>query len=111
MADGLAAGELFVAPSQNLMLADRDGIAMQMIGAMPAPRSRPTRRKGRMPTPGWLAAEPLAGHVSLCRQPALREPDHAAFWAIPTTRRSTRPSRDHVSFDWGDTERIQRWLR
>jgi penicillin amidase len=35
VADGLAAGELFVAPSQNLMLADRNGIAMQLIGVMP----------------------------------------------------------------------------
>ncbi|MFA5538898.1 MAG: penicillin acylase family protein, partial [Gemmobacter sp.] len=52
--EGIAAGELFVAPSQNVMLADADGIAMQTIGHMPA-RHPEHQSRGRIPAPGWIA--------------------------------------------------------
>ncbi len=72
--DGLAAGELFVAPSQNLMLADRDGIAMQIIGAMPRRDAR-HQTKGRMPTQGWLPENRWQGMFPYSDNPRLAAPD------------------------------------
>jgi penicillin G amidase len=48
-----AAGALYIAPSQNLMLADREGIATQLIGAMPR-RDPVIRPRAGCPRPaGW----------------------------------------------------------
>ncbi|MFZ0100036.1 MAG: penicillin acylase family protein, partial [Gemmobacter sp.] len=52
-AEAIEAGKLVMAPAQNLMLADKDGIAMQVIGALPKRDAR-HQTQGRMPAPGWL---------------------------------------------------------
>ena len=109
VADGLAAGELFVAPSQNLMLADRDGIAMQIIGAMPR-RDPKNQSQGRMPTQGWLPENRWLGVFPYADNPRFVNP---ATGILGNTNNKTvdRPFPNHVSFDWGDTQRIARWLR
>ena len=109
VADGLAAGELFVAPSQNLMLADRDGIAMQIIGAMPR-RDPKNQSQGRMPTQGWLPENRWLGFFPYADNPRFVNP---ATGILGNTNNKTvdRPFPNHVSFDWGDTQRIARWLR
>lgn len=109
VADGLAAGELFVAPSQNLMLADRDGIAMQIIGAMPR-RDPKNQSQGRMPTQGWLPENRWQGFFPYADNPRFLNP---ATGILGNTNNKTvdRPFPNHVSFDWGDTQRIARWLR
>jgi penicillin amidase len=109
VADGLAAGELFVAPSQNLMLADKDGIAMQVIGAMPR-RDPANQSQGRMPTQGWLPQNRWLGVFPYADNPRFVNP---ATGILGNTNNKTvdRPFPDHVSFDWGDTQRIARWLR
>ena len=109
VADGLAAGELFVAPSQNLMLADRDGIALQVIGAMPR-RDAKNQSQGRMPTKGWLPENRWQGFFPYADNPRFLNP---ATGILGNTNNKTvdRPFPNHVSFDWGDTQRIARWLR
>jgi penicillin amidase len=109
VADGLAAGELFVAPSQNLMLADKDGIAMQIIGAMPRRDAR-NQTQGRMPSQGWLPENRWLGTFPYADNPRFLNP---ATGILGNTNNKTvdRPFPDHVSFDWGDTQRIARWLR
>jgi len=109
VADGLAAGELFVAPSQNLMLADKDGIAMQIIGAMPRRDAR-NQTQGRMPSQGWLPENRWLGIFPYADNPRFLNP---ATGILGNTNNKTvdRPFPDHVSFDWGDTQRIARWLR
>lgn len=109
VADGLAAGELFVAPSQNLMLADKDGIAMQVIGAMPR-RDPKNQSQGRMPTKGWLPENRWQGFFPYADNPRFLNP---ATGILGNTNNKTvdRPFPNHVSFDWGDTQRIARWLR
>jgi penicillin amidase len=106
---GLAAGELYVAPSQNLMLADRQGIAMQLIGAMPR-RDPRHQSKGRMPTQGWLPENRWQGMFPYGENPRFVNP---ATGILGNTNNKTvdRPFPAHVSFDWGDTQRITRWLR
>ena len=109
VADGLAAGELFVAPSQNLILADKDGIAMQIIGAMPR-RDPKNQSQGRMPTKGWLPENRWQGFFPYADNPRFLNP---ATGILGNTNNKTvdRPFPNHVSFDWGDTQRIARWLR
>ena len=109
VADGLAAGELFVAPSQNLMLADKDSIALQVIGAMPR-RDPKNQSQGRMPTKGWLPENRWQGFFPYADNPRFLNP---ATGILGNTNNKTvdRPFPNHVSFDWGDTQRIARWLR
>jgi penicillin amidase len=107
--DGLAAGELFVAPSQNLMLADRDGIAMQIIGAMPRRDAR-HQTEGRMPTQGWLPENRWQGMFPYSDNPRWLRPT-GGILGNTNNKTVEAPFPRHVSFDWGDTERIKRWLR
>jgi penicillin amidase len=105
----LAAAELFVAPSQNLMLADRDGIAMQLIGTMPR-RDPASQTQGRLPQPGWIAANRWQGRFPYADNPRFLNPE-TGILGNTNNKTVDRPFPGHVSFDWGDTERIQRWLR
>lgn len=108
VAEAIAAGKLFVAPSQNLMLADANGIALQTIGAMPA-RDPAHATKGRMPAPGWQGKNRWTGVLPYEDNPSFVNP---ASGLLGNTNNKTvdRPFPLHVSFDWGDTQRIQRWL-
>jgi len=106
--DAIEAGSLFVAPSQNLMLADSQGIALQTIGAMPA-RDPASQSQGRLPSPGWTAANRWQGTLPYTDNPRVVGP---ATGILGNTNNKTvdRPFPQHVSFEWGDTQRIQRWL-
>lgn len=104
----LEAGRLFVAPAQNLMLADLTGIAMQVVGALPA-RDPGNPSQGRMPT---LGANPAAGFKAVLPYESNPRFVNPTSGLLGNTNNKTidRPFPDHVSFDWGDTQRIQRWL-
>jgi len=104
----ITARELFIAPAQNLMLVDQDSIAMQLIGAMPV-RDATHRTSGRMPAPGWEGANRWTGMFPYTDNP--REVNPATGLLGNTNNKTVdRPFPRHVSFDWGDTQRIQRWL-
>lgn len=107
-AEAMEAGRLFVAPAQNLMLADREGIAFQMIGRMPR-RDPAHQSQGRMPTPGWIATNRWQGAFPYETAPRVIDPPSGI---IGNTNNKTidRPFPQHLSFTWGDTQRIQRWL-
>ncbi len=104
----MEAGRLFVAPSQNLTLADGKTIALQTIGAIPA-RDPAHVTKGRMPAPGWEGKNRWTGVQPYDQNPREVNP---ASGIIGNTNNKTvdRPFPNHVSYDWGDTQRIQRWL-
>lgn len=106
--EAMEAGRLFIAPSQNLTLADADTIALQTIGAIPA-RDASHSTKGRMPAPGWEGKNRWTGVQPYEANPRVVNP---ASGIVGNTNNKTvdRPFPDHVSFDWGDTQRIQRWL-
>ncbi len=108
VADGIAAGQLFVAPSQNLTLSDANGIAMQTIGAMPA-RDRSHTTKGRMPAPGWQGKNRWTGTLPYSDNPRFVNPG-SGLLGNTNNKTIDRPFPLHVSFEWGDTQRIQRWL-
>ncbi len=104
----IEAGRLFVAPSQNLMLADQNGIAMQVVGAMPK-RDMANQSKGRMPSPGWIATNRWQGMFPYEDNPREVNP-RSGLLGNTNNKTVDRPFPNHVSFDWGDTQRIQRWL-
>ena len=104
----IAAGELFVAPAQNLMLVDQQGIGLQLIGAMPV-RDASHRTKGRMPAPGWEGANRWTGVFPYADNPRVINPS-TGLLGNTNNKTVDRPFPRHVSYDWGDTQRIQRWL-
>jgi penicillin amidase len=107
-AEAIEAGKLVVAPAQNLMLADKDGIAMQVIGTLPKRDAR-HQTQGRMPAPGWLPENRWQGQLPYEDNPRFTDP---VTGILGNTNNKTidRPFPMHLSFDWGDTQRIQRWL-
>ncbi|WP_102223297.1 penicillin acylase family protein [Acidimangrovimonas sediminis] len=106
---GIEAGKLFVAPAQNLMLADKHGIAMQMIGWIPK-RDPQNDTQGRMPTPGWLPRDQWDGHFPYSDNPSFVNPS-TGILGNTNNKIVDRPFPLNVTFHWGDTQRIQRWLK
>jgi len=105
----LTAAEKFVAPSQNLTLADRETIAMKTVGTMPR-RDANHQSKGRLPTPGWIEANRWQGRLPYTANPEFLAPS-GGILGNTNNKTVDRPFPNHVSFDWGDTQRIQRWQR
>lgn len=99
----------YVAPAQNLTLVDRDTIAMKTIGALPR-RDAQHQSQGRMPSPGWIAENRWDGMMPYTANPEFIAP---AGGILGNTNNKTvdRPFPNHVSFVWGDTQRVQRWQR
>ena len=106
--EAIKAGESFVAPSQNLMVVDESNIALQVIGKMPK-RDPSHETQGRMPAPGWEGKNRWLGMLPYAANPSLKNPD-SGILGNTNNKTVDRPFPDHVSFDWGDTQRIQRWL-
>jgi penicillin amidase len=105
----IAATDAYIAPSQNLTLADRDGVAMVMIGAQPA-RDPAHQTKGRMPAPGWETVNRWQGRLPARDNPRFVNPE-TGIVGNTNNKITDATFPNHVSHVWGDTQRIQRWLR
>ncbi len=105
----LAAGEAHVAPAQMLTVVDRDNIAMQLIGRMPR-RDADHPTQGRMPAPGWEAASRWQGFFPYSANPRFLNPE-TGLLGHTNNKPLDRPFPLHVSHYWGDSQRIQRWVR
>jgi penicillin amidase len=109
IADAIRASERYIAPAQNLMLVDRQQIAMKTIGAMPR-RDAGHQSQGRMPTPGWIVENRWQGVMPFTANPAFVAPT-GGILGNTNNKTVDRPFPNHVSFLWGDTQRVQRWQR
>ena len=99
----------FVAPAQNLTLADRGGVALAMVGAIPARDPRHVTQ-GRMPAQGWLPENRWAGVLPAAQAPRFVQPEGGIV--INTNNKLIeRPFPYHLSYDWGDSQRVQRLTR
>jgi len=108
--DGIAAGEDFVAPAQNLMLASADGrIAMQVIGHMPW-RMTAHQTQARMPSPGWVAENRWQGVTQYFANPRFVDPENGLL-GNTNNKIVDRDFPLHLSFYWSDTQRITRLER
>ncbi|MEM7722019.1 MAG: penicillin acylase family protein [Pseudomonadota bacterium] len=108
--DGLAAGEDYVAPAQNLMLAAADGrIAMQVIGHMPWRQTR-HQTEARLPSPGWIETNRWQGVTQYFANPTFLDPE-SGLLGNTNNKSVDREFPLHLSFAWGDTQRITRLER
>ncbi|MEP3297269.1 MAG: penicillin acylase family protein [Pseudoruegeria sp.] len=107
--EAIKAGENFIAPSQNLTLAEPGRVAMKTIGAMPL-RSVRHQTKGRMPSPGWIAANRWQGRANYSANPEFIDPI-GGILGNTNNKTVDKPFPFHVSYSWGDTQRVQRWRR
>ncbi|MEM9031038.1 MAG: penicillin acylase family protein, partial [Pseudomonadota bacterium] len=105
--EALAAGERHVAPSNNLMVVDRERIAMKVIGQ--APR-RPARHqsRGRLPSLGARPENRWHGGLSYAANPEFVEPV-GGILGNSNNKVAEEPFPFHISYDWGDTQRVERW--
>ncbi|MFO1202871.1 MAG: penicillin acylase family protein [Tabrizicola sp.] len=104
----IEAGRKVIAPAQNVMLADGTGIALQVMGALPA-RDPGHPSQGRLPALGSDARVGFKGVLPYEENPRFVNPP-SGLLGNTNNKTVDRPFPNHVSFDWGDTQRIQRWL-
>ncbi|WP_284163145.1 penicillin acylase family protein [Frigidibacter sp. SD6-1] len=106
---GMEAGARQIAPALTVTLADRTRVGMALFGALPV-RDPQSQSQGRLPSPGWRLANRWAGIRPADDNPRFIDP---AGGIVGTTNSKLvdLPFPDHVSFDWGDSQRVQRWSR
>ena len=105
----ISVAEAYIAPSQNLVLADQKTIAMKTIGAIPQRDAR-HQSKGRMPSQGWRRENLWQGRAPYAANPQFVSP-RGGLLGNTNNKVLERPFPNHVSFDWGDTQRIHRWRK
>ncbi|MCH2163073.1 MAG: penicillin acylase family protein [Marinovum sp.] len=107
--EAIAATEGFVAPGQNMHFIDRERIALQTVGHLPR-RSERHQSQGRMPSQGWRVENRWQGSLPYSDNPRFVD---SAGGIVGNTNNKTveRPFPKHVSYTWGDTQRVNRWER
>jgi penicillin amidase len=105
----IIAAQDFVAPGQNLTMADTTNVAMKTIGHIPR-RNPAHQARGRIPSPGWRAQNRWQGILPDASNPLFTNPSGGI---VGNTNNKTveRPFPDHVSYVYSDTQRVQRWRR
>ncbi|MBO9401626.1 penicillin acylase family protein [Shimia sp. R9_3] len=98
-----------VAPGLTLTLADKDNIGMALIGAVPR-RDSAHQSRGRLPSLGALAENRWQGVFDAANNPSFVEPV-GGIVGNTNNKFIDRPFPQHISYVWGDSQRIQRWQR
>ncbi len=104
--EALEAISKFKAPSQNIVLVDKNTIAFQLAGQVPD-RSKFHGSQGRIPSQGWLQKNRWQGFKPFASNIRSINPKSGII-ANTNNKTTDAPFPDHVSFNWGDTQRIQR---
>ena len=107
--DAIDFSEGYIAPAQNLSLVDQNTIAMKTIGAVPK-RDPSHQSKGRFPSQGWRAENRWQGRMPYDSNPEFLSP-RGGILGNTNNKTLDRPFPNHVSFEWGDSQRINRWQR
>jgi penicillin amidase len=121
VSEGIGAGKGWIAPGMNVVMADNppsqisDGaapvpaptIALKTFGAIPARDAR-HQSQGRMPAPGWTATNLWSGTLPYAANPEFVSPQ-GGIVGNTNNKLLDRPFPDHVSYHWGDTQRVERW--
>ena len=106
IAQARIAARKYHSPSQNLTLADKHGIALQTLGRMPRRNPNHTS-KGRIPSRGWLVQNRWQGYFDFSANPYVQNPV-SGIVANTNNKLTDAPFPNHVSYLWGDTQRINR---
>ena len=104
--EALEASAGYRSPPMNMFVADEDEIAMQLIGAVPM-RHPFHETLGRSPSDGWKRVNRWIGEFPYESNPAIRNPE-TGFLGNTNNKSIDRQFPAHVSYRWGDTQRIQR---
>ncbi|TLP64293.1 penicillin acylase family protein [Parasedimentitalea maritima] len=107
--DALVSGGNFIAPPQNLVLADQETIAMKTIGSVPQRNAR-NQSQGRLPNQGWRRENRWQGRSPYAANPQFVSP-LGGILGNTNNKLLERPFPNHVSYNWGDTQRIHRWQK
>ncbi|MEM6407608.1 MAG: penicillin acylase family protein [Pseudomonadota bacterium] len=99
----------YVAPAQNLTMVDQSRIAIKTIGHI-ARRDPAHQSRGRIPSPGWLPQNRWQGVMPDISNPVFVDPE-GGIVGNTNNKMVERPFPDHVSYAYGDTQRVQRWRR
>lgn len=86
----------------NMVLADRDHIALQVTGAYP----ERAHGLGYFPSPGWTGDYDWTGYVPYARLPQRVDP--AEGFIATANHRTTTPNDPHLSASWYAPERFER---
>ena len=105
--EALKASQNYMAPGQNLILADQKDIAMKTIGSLPK-RDKKHKSRGRMPTRGWLEVNRWQGVYDQSVNPIFLNPI-GGILGNTNNKYTNKPFPKHISYEWGDTQRVQRW--
>lgn len=107
--DAFKAGQDYVAPAQNLTVADQSRVGLKIIGNIPV-RDVAHASQGRIPSQGWIPENRWKGMLPASDNPKVVDPEGGI---VGNTNNKTvdAPFPDHVSFVWGDTQRVKRWQR
>jgi penicillin amidase len=107
--DAIRSSESYLSPAQNLTLVDSDTIALKVIGALPR-RSARHQSQGRLPSLGARLENRWQGRLPYSSNPEFVAP---VGGILGNTNNKTvdRAFPLHVSFTWGDSQRVQRWQR
>lgn len=109
VAEAIPALEDFVAPSQNVSLVDSETIALKLIGAVPR-RSVNSQSRGRIPSQGWRPENRWQGRMPYASNPEFVAP-RGGILGNTNNKIVQRPFPNHISYIWGDSQRVQRWRR
>jgi len=104
--EAIKAGRDYLGPAQNLTLIDKTSIGFQMIGKM-ANRPLNDQTQGRLPSAGWLTQNRWDGYLPYENNPRVINP-LGGIVANTNNKTVDRPFPNHVSFNWGDSQRIER---
>ncbi len=107
--EAIDVSEGYIAPSQNLSLVDQDNIAMKLIGAVPQ-RDANSQGQGRIPSQGWRVENRWRGRAPYASNPQFVQP-RGGILGNTNNKILDRPFPNHISFLWGDTQRINRWQK
>lgn len=105
----MAAGRKHIAPALNLILADETQVALQVIGKQPR-RDANHNSQGRLPSFGTQQENLWTGYLPYSDNPSSFQPK-TGIVGNTNNRTIQREFPRHLSFHWGDTQRIQRWTR
>jgi len=104
--EAILAGRHIRAPSVNLLLADRNNIAMQTVGAAPV-RHAFHETQGQLPAAGWKHRNRWQGEFPYEIMPRTRNP-YEGYIINTNNRLPAGVFPKHLSHIWGDTLRIER---
>ncbi|MEP2530510.1 penicillin acylase family protein [Shimia sp.] len=107
--EALEVSKDYISPSQNLTVADRETIALKVVGAMPR-RDAQSQSQGRLPALGWRSENRWQGTYPYVSNPAFIAPT-GGIVGNTNNKVVERPFPLHMSFVWGDSQRVQRWQR